>query len=438
MSVRSVQEIISTLTMSDETENNIIINFMASLNELYSHPRDEISKMLIHIKDKDIFRIREELFLHCIDALQIDKFQESNIHINDKNPLSNLRKRYKADKCYDDIYILAMTIIEQIIHKDITKIINSSTPPPTNQTSLISSTDSAIIKELHNIRNTIDEFRKENKELKNKLNLALTKIDNQTKLINEIQKGSDKECSSKQDHYIGQQANMEENFYSNVNNDWDRGFSGQFNSSNSFRHLDFEDTINRDDRSFNRDDRSSNRNTSISLNTGPPRKTTSIETINQKHTNEGTSQTDQHTTEPLKSNNDFTRSNNNLSNTDHEDNDGFLPVIYKRKHPMYGTKNIPTNTYKRMAGSRIVRDFSLFVGGISNDIGPNDITNYLVEELRITPISVEINKINNYNRSYKITLQKKDKDIMFTSTNWEENIIIKPFRLHRNNPLHSR
>ena len=105
---------------------------------------------------------------------------------------------------------------------------------------------------------------------------------------------------------------------------------------------------------------------------------------------------------------------------------------------MYGTKNIPTNAFKRMAGGRIVRDFSLFVGGINNNIGPDEISNYLVEELGITPIAVEINKVNNYNRSYKITVQMKDKDIMFTPTNWEENIIIKPFRLRRNNPFHSR
>ena len=48
--------------------------------------------------------------------------------------------------------------------------------------------------------------------------------------------------------------------------------------------------------------------------------------------------------------------------------------------------------------------------------------------MNITPINVVVNKINNYNRSYKVTIQKKDKDIIFTPTNWEENIIIKAFR----------
>ena len=154
--------------------------------------------------------------------MQIEKFRENNIHINENNHLSNLRKRYKADKCYEDIYALAMTIIEQEIHKDITKIINPSTPPPSKQSSQISPTESAVIKDLHNIRSTIDEFRKENKELKNKINLALTKIDNQTKSINELQKMVDGSCPSKQiTQNIDQQSKqIHENLSGNVNNDW--------------------------------------------------------------------------------------------------------------------------------------------------------------------------------------------------------------------------
>ena len=69
------------------------------------------------------------------------------------------------------------------------------------------------------------------------------------------------------------------------------------------------------------------------------------------------------------------------------DDDGFQPVIYKkRKKPVDFTKDIPTNVSKRMAGGRVVRDFSLLVGGISNDVSPKDITTYIKEELGINLI----------------------------------------------------
>ena len=46
----------------------------------------------------------------------------------------------------------------------------------------------------------------------------------------------------------------------------------------------------------------------------------------------------------------------------------------------------------------------------------------------VSPFSLLINKVNNYNRSYKVTIQSSDKNKVCSPEAWESNIIIKPFR----------
>ena len=109
--------------------------------------------------------------------------------------MSNLRKRYKVNKCYDDIYIIAISIIEKKLHKDIAKTVVSSPPPNTGTHTIFTAAESAIITELHAIKTAMTEIRKENKELKQKLNVAITKIDNQEKIITKLQETTEKNNS---------------------------------------------------------------------------------------------------------------------------------------------------------------------------------------------------------------------------------------------------
>ena len=111
------------------------------------------------------------------------------------------------------------------------------------------------------------------------------------------------------------------------------------------------------------------------------------------------------------------------------DQEGFERVRYPRKPPVFGTKNKTNN--KSMAGEKSDQVFSLFIGGVSNDYSEAELGSYMKDELQITPISILVNKINAKNRSYKVTVPKKDKDNMFKPENWEENIIIKPFRVRK-------
>ena len=184
MSPRAVGVIISTLFQSEEDEKNIVEGFNNVLTELYTHPKDEINKFILKIKDKDIFSIRDSVFLRCVeDSVLAQKFTEAKINLKEDEPLSNLRKRCKADKCYEDLYILAMSLIEKKLHKDILKTVVSSPHVTNTGEPVFTAAESAIIAELHNIRDGVKEMRRENKELKEKLNLAITKIDKYEDLI---------------------------------------------------------------------------------------------------------------------------------------------------------------------------------------------------------------------------------------------------------------
>ena len=107
-------------------------------------------------------------------------------------------------------------------------------------------------------------------------------------------------------------------------------------------------------------------------------------------------------------------------------------LVKPRRKPVFGTKSRPFQN--SIAGKRNVRNFSVFIGGLSNETSEEDLTTYMKDELNINPLAITVNKINNYNRSYKVTINSKDKIEVFCPDHWEENIIIKPFR-ERNNTI---
>ena len=177
MAPRTIGELISILTSeSHET-------FISVIEEIDSHPKDEIYNSLVYIKDKDIFTIRERLFIEFLEVTPEELLQGRNIYINIAEPISNLRKRYKASTCCDDIYYLAVSILEKKLHKDITKILLTST---SSNTPTITSMEISLIQEVHEMKNMLLEIRKENKEFKAKLNLVCTKLDSQNKVLTEL------------------------------------------------------------------------------------------------------------------------------------------------------------------------------------------------------------------------------------------------------------
>lgn len=135
---------------------------------------------------------------------------------------------------------------------------------------------------------------------------------------------------------------------------------------------------------------------------------------------------------PFLNSNNTVQNNSALRSQNNRANDGFETVDYrrnKRKPPVYGTKSTPTtHNNKRMAGERTERQFSLFIGGVNKDFSVADMESYIKDELGINVIAVDVIKINQNNRSFKVTVPKRNKDVMFDPSNWDESIILKPFR----------
>ena len=70
----------------------------------------------------------------------------------------------------------------------------------------------------------------------------------------------------------------------------------------------------------------------------------------------------------------------------------------------------------------------MFIGGVNKDFSVADMESYIKDELGINVIAVDVIKINQNNRSFKVTVPKRNKDVMFDPSNWDESIILKPFR----------
>ena len=85
----------------------------------------------------------------------------------------------------------------------------------------------------------------------------------------------------------------------------------------------------------------------------------------------------------------------------------------------------------RLAGKIKPRTFDIFVGGVHPSFSSDDLYSYIKSELNVKPIKVENNRSNEYNRSFKVTVNVSDKQIFFDPAHWEVNIIIKPFRNRR-------
>ena len=113
-----------------------------------------------------------------------------------------------------------------------------------------------------------------------------------------------------------------------------------------------------------------------------------------------------------------------------EGNNEFTKVSYKKKNsPVFGTKQA---TNKSIAGQRTIRTFNLFIGGVNKEVTPDELGAYMKEELNIETTNIEVNKQNEFNQSFKVTINSTDKNIVFRPDAWENNIVIKPFRERRN------
>ena len=418
MTPRPIKEIISALLESEESKKDIVQHYINNIKEIYTHPKGEISKQLSQIDDKDIFAIRDELYLQLLDTIPEEDLEKNKIKIDHNNPSSNLRKRYKAHNCHDDMYLLAVSIQEKTPHKDILKtLITTNTSSPSNG---ISKADSALIAELNKMNKTMSSIQKENKELKSTLHQMNSKLDTQAIQIELLKKSNNSDrinATTSLTQLVTAQSTTATPTQTT---------STASSQPISSQHASNTAVTNSTNYQYPLFSNGLHVNPFLADVQGFGNKF-GCNSIQSLPTHGSYSPFDSST-----SNNctPFQQQHNNHHGISHIDEDGYEKVDRRRKKrnpPVYGSKSILPSQQK-LAGQRIVRKFSLFIGGISNDVTPEILSSYIKDELKVTQSEVEINKINDYNRSYKVTVPRDNKDILFNPENWEKNIIVKAYR----------
>ena len=70
----------------------------------------------------------------------------------------------------------------------------------------------------------------------------------------------------------------------------------------------------------------------------------------------------------------------------------------------------------------------MFVGGLAANMTTQRLRQYIVEVIGVEPENVTINRQNDNNSSFKVTVNSADKNDVFNPEFWDEGIIVKPFR----------
>ena len=130
MAPRSLEELISN--------EDAVSKFMDFMEEIYSHPKDEVNRALANLNDKDVYTIIERLFVKFLEVIPEETLKMAKI-LNPNDPLAtppSLRKRNKASTCYEDLSILATSIIEKSPHNEIKKTLHCTAESIENRSHL--------------------------------------------------------------------------------------------------------------------------------------------------------------------------------------------------------------------------------------------------------------------------------------------------------------
>ena len=453
MAPKPIGIIISEISSSDNS-NKINKLFLDNLSEIFSHPKVDITNHLVHFNAKEVESLREFL-LENLCKTSVEKLQLELEAFGKQHDLESvtLRKRYKETGCHDDIYTLGISIENSTLHKDFSKIIelskkkkkekkctgdvnnivpsqgdgtneNSSLsgataaggnhpidPPPLKDvvkkkdtkkdnpgnknppkplpSPLLNDKDAILIHHMTEIKNIVTLLQQENKALNNKINLLTTKVDQQTKEITLLRTNSKQNGLSNQ-HHVQQQQQQQRNLQQQRQQQIQR----QPQLPNPTQQQGDTHALPR-------------RQTSDGLVSHPAASTLAVSST---ATNES-----QSNTATLAS---------SIAPPDNEA--PFTPVSYRRpRQPVFGSK---ARTENSIAGQRVVREVNVFVGGVSHRITEELLHKHIEEEMLVTPIKVTHNKSNNYNQSFKVTVNNADKNTIFNPESWDENIILKPFK----------
>ena len=471
MAPRSVGEIFSAIT-SSEDEETIIKVFMENMAEIFTHPRMDITNHLIYLKDSHASGLRCHLYSIVVKNATThfkDDFIKIGIMAEDFVTLSSrLSRRYKITAIYDDICTLSVSLIEKSLHKDFKKLLTQAAPKKKSSATAnhveienipqMQSFEKPIIDAITEIKSIVSASRKENKELKAKIDLLTTKIDQQSKengyfktkidiLTSKIDQQSKEIASlkmgppsnntssnSKQpspqqqaehikrneeqlqvasstlqpEMQMQQQTQLQQELHSAQNNLQQQFTANQQQQSKyTYKEATVRNILNTEPDISSRQIRPQGFGSIIQpfqCQTGLRRDCINKETCFYRHLGEQVG-------EPIPK--------NEWNTVTHK----------RRKPPLFGSKQRTEGT---IAGLRTIREFSIFVGGVCSRLSVEDFSKHVKDNFDVSPINVAQNKRNQYNQSFKLTIRSNDKDKIFNAEMWDENIIIKPFRERRN------
>ena len=454
MAPRSIGVLISIITSSDD-EGKVIKTFIENMDEVFSHPQTDITNNLVHLSDNHANSLRCHLYSRvskkAISDFK-DDFLNAGIGAEDFDTLgSRLCKRYKIAAVYDDIYLLGISLVEKSLHKDFKKLLTQAPPkkkppagtpaakPPAADSVLPSapqlhSCEKTLIDALTEIKSIVTAIRQENKDLKTKIDLLTTKVDKQNKEILSLKNGPPFSNTSASN---GQPAPPQQLQHAQQQEQHRQSPYGQSQPQpqppQQVRQQ--QGMLNRQQQppiSMNQHQQSSFTNSSLSSDVPRPNSVPDNSRQNPLHRFGNVIQPSQcaagYRRDCVNKATCFFR---HIGETVGESipEEWKLVTNKRRKPPLFGSRR---GTESTIAGQRTVREISIFVGGVNSSLSVEDSSNHVRNNLGVSPINVTQNKRNEYNQSFKLTINSTDKNIIFNAEMWDENIIIKPFRERRN------
>ena len=457
MTPRPIGELFSIITSSDD-EKAVVKSFTDHLDEIFTHPQKDITNHLVHLSDSHAAGLRNSLYGNIYDqAHSVFKEDLDRIGITVDDSTNCLKgrlcKRYKVNMVYDDIYSLGMSLTEKSLHKDFRKLITNA-PKKANKTNdpldtnvelqagaknntmqpPIHDIQATLINSVAEILSIVTALRKENKDLKSKIDLLTTKVDRQNGHAN----GNNNSLSTTGPVQSGTPPVLTRD--SPAHNDPPSPREPPPPQELTLLHQLQQQQQRCDQRECAKEEQPYQQQSSQNGHRAPPLWPALPATSRATPGASGVRQFGlviQPTQCPAGHRRDcvnkktcfFRHIGENVG--DPVNPEGWNLVSHKkRKPPLYGSKREATTA--TIAGQRTVREMSIFIGGVNTQLSVDDFSKHVQDHLDVTPVKVSQNKINSYNQSFKLTINSTDKTKIFDSAKWEENIIIKPFRERKN------
>ena len=185
MSPKPLEDIFGDIQNSTEV-SFIHSTIRDSQADILSYPCEKVVLTLKEfVNQEHVYKLREQLFMDFCDQFRFETLLENQINIDPEKPLKSLRKRYKPIKCYDDIYVLLISLYENQIDSKIEEVIIFDKNLAVKKT-VMSSFEAAIIDHMTEVLSINKEILNENKILKIKLSSLEAKFDSQQNILNEL------------------------------------------------------------------------------------------------------------------------------------------------------------------------------------------------------------------------------------------------------------